>query len=170
MILYINGDAHSAGAQAKVPYNVAEDDFDLWYLGAAPHPANQDVTYGARLANILKARLILDTETGGTVEKIIAGARKFIGSNKFKEQLIVIIGWPKLTPEVAEFHQELNTLNVLHVFFSINKHNQEPFLIPETYTNWLTEQGHSQSNGFFDANAHQSWANVLIKYLVPLLK
>lgn len=168
-ILYVNGDNHTAAAYAKVPYRVAEDDVDLWYLGAAPHPQNQDSSYGARLASILKARLILDTETGGTTDQIIAGAKKFIGSNKFKEQLIVVIGWPEITSVVNEFHRELNTLNVPHVFFSITENNQEPFLIPDSYIKWLTDQGFTPSNGFFEATAHQAWANHLIPYLTRIL-
>lgn len=169
MILYVNGDLHTAGAHAVVPYSVAEDDFDLWYLGQAPHPANANVAYATRISQIVKARLVLDTETGGSTSKIIAGSQKFIGSNKFKEQLIVIIGWPKITPEVAEFHNQLNTLSVPHVFFSINTHNQEPFLIPESYLPWLSENGYQIINGYADAAGHQAWANHLISYLTKLL-
>ena len=169
MILYVNGDSHSAGAHAVVPFAKAEDDFDLWWLGAAPHPKNQEASYGACLAKLLKARLILDTETGGTVDQIIAGAQKFIGSNKFKEQLVVIIGWPEITPKVSEYHEMLNTLNVSHVFFSITAHNQEPFLTTDSYIDWLSGQGFTTSDGFFDYQAHQSWANYLLHYLTPLL-
>lgn len=170
MILYINGDHHTAAAYAKVPYRVAEDDVALWYLGVAPHPQNQDVSYGTRLAQILKARLILDTETGGTTEQIIAGAKKFIGSNKFKEQLVVIIGWPDITPAVNDYHEELNTINAPHVFFSINQNNQEPFLIPESYTEWLTARGFvPNEHGYFDSQAHQAWANHLLSYLTRIL-
>lgn len=118
---------------------------------------------------MLKAKLILDTERGGTVEQIIAGSRNFIGSNKFKEQLLVIIGWPEITTEVAEYHQELNTLDVPHLFFSINQNNQEPFLIAESYINWLVDHGFTASNGFFDAHAHQAWANHLATHLTKIL-
>lgn len=169
MILYVNGDVHSAGAHAVAPFTTAEEDFDLWYLGAAPHPKNQDASYGARLASILKARLILDTETGGNTAKIIAGAKKFIGSNKFKEQLVVIIGWPIITTDVAVFHEELNTLCVPHIFFSIKDHNQEPFLIPEAYLSLLTENGFIMENGFANSAGHQAWANHLIPHLTKLL-
>lgn len=169
MILYVNGDNHSAAAHAAAPFCCAEEDTQLWWMGAAPHPANLEVAYSTKLADILKARLILDTETGGTVDRIIAGATKFIGSNKFKEQLIAIIGWPEITSEVADYHESLNTLEVPHIFFSINEHNQEPFLIPDSYIKWLTNQGFTPSHGFFDAKAHQAWANHLIPYLTKLL-
>lgn len=169
MILYVNGDAHSAGGHANVPFVTADDDFDNWYLGAAPHPENIAATYGSRLASILKARLILDTETGGTTDRIITGAKKFIGSNKFKEQLIVIIGWPTITDAIASFHEELNTLEVPHVFFSIKENNQEPFLIPESYIKLLTENGFTATNGFFNGQAHQAWANHLLPYLTKLI-
>lgn len=169
MILYVNGDAHSAGAHAQVPFSCAEEDADLWWMGAAPHPLNQDVCYATRLANTLKARLVLDTETGGTVDQIIAGCTKFVGSNKFLEPIIVVIGWPEITPEVAELHHKLNTLKVQHLFFSIKNHNQEPFLIPESYTNFCNIQGFAPKNGFYGPDAHQAWANQLIPYLTKIL-
>lgn len=170
MILYVNGDAHTAAAYAAVPYSCAEQDVDLWWMGAAPHPANQDVSYATHLAKILKARLVLDTETGGTVGQIIAGTKKFIGSNKFLEPILVIIGWPEITPEVAEYHEKLNIIKVPHIFFSITEHHQESFLIPEPYIKFCNAAGFHQKNEFFGPDAHQAWANHLIKYIVPILK
>lgn len=169
MILYVNGDHHSAAAWAAVPYRLAEDDANLWWMGVAPHPGNQEVSYGNRLAQILKARLILDTETGGSVDQIISGSRKFVGSNKFKEQLIVIIGWPEITPAISEFHDELNTLEVPHIFFSIKDNNQEPFLIPEAYLSFLSKNGFQNDNGYINSAGHLAWAAHLIPYLTKIL-
>lgn len=169
MIIYANGDAHTAAAHAVAPYVCAEEDTELWWMGAAPHPQNQSAAFATRIAKVFKARLILDTETGGTTDKIISGCRKFVGSNKFLEPIIVIIGWPNITPEVADFHEQLNTIKVPHLFFSITEHNQESFLIPESYIKFCNSLGFIPSNGYYGPEAHQAWANHLIPHLTRLL-
>ena len=40
MILYVNGDSHTAAAEAVNPHAWAMDDGELFYMGRAPHPAN----------------------------------------------------------------------------------------------------------------------------------
>jgi hypothetical protein len=44
MILYVNGDSHTAAAEAVNPHAFAEDDSALFYLGRAPHPENLAVS------------------------------------------------------------------------------------------------------------------------------
>ena len=44
MILYVNGDSHTAGAEAVNPYAFAEDDPNLTHLGRLPHPDNLAVS------------------------------------------------------------------------------------------------------------------------------
>ena len=45
MMLYVNGDSHTAGAEAVNSHAFAEDDPDLFYLGRAPHPENLAVWF-----------------------------------------------------------------------------------------------------------------------------
>ena len=40
MILYVNGDSHTAAAEAVNPHAFAMDDGQLFYMGRAPHPEN----------------------------------------------------------------------------------------------------------------------------------
>ena len=46
MILYVNGDSHTAAAEAVNPHAFAMDDRPLFYLGRAPHPDNVSVSWG----------------------------------------------------------------------------------------------------------------------------
>ena len=45
MILYVNGDSHTAGAEAVNSHAFAEDDPALYHLGRLPHPENLEVSW-----------------------------------------------------------------------------------------------------------------------------
>ena len=49
MILYVNGDSHTAAAEAVNSYSFAEDDPALFYMGRVPHPANIAISWGKLL-------------------------------------------------------------------------------------------------------------------------
>jgi hypothetical protein len=53
--LYVNGDSHTAAAEAVNPHAFAEDDPELNYLGRLPHPANLAVRWGKLLSETFKA-------------------------------------------------------------------------------------------------------------------
>lgn len=71
MILYVNGDSHSAGAEAVNSFCFAEDDSQYRYLGRGPHPDNLAVSYGKILADKLGAELICDAESASSNHRII---------------------------------------------------------------------------------------------------
>jgi hypothetical protein len=52
MILYVNGDSHTAAAEAVTPHCFAQDEGDLYLLGRRPHPANLAVSWGQKLAKL----------------------------------------------------------------------------------------------------------------------
>ena len=54
MILYVNGDSHTAGAEAVNPHAFAEDDPTYEHLKRLPHPDNLAVSWGKRLSTMLK--------------------------------------------------------------------------------------------------------------------
>ena len=94
MKLYINGDSHSAAAEAVVPHAFAEDDQRWLYLGRAPHPSNAAVSWGRRLANTVKAVLHLDAESASSNERIRRTAREWINNNQaWLSETLVIIQW-----------------------------------------------------------------------------
>ena len=63
MILYVNGDSHTAAAEAVNPHAFAEDDSQYFYMGRAPHPDNIAVSWSRLLADTAKAILKCDAES-----------------------------------------------------------------------------------------------------------
>ena len=90
MLLYINGDSHSAGAEATNNYCFAEDDPLYHALGRVPHPDNERVSYGCNIANKLSAILYCDAESASSNSRIIRTTREYLETNIPD---FVIIGW-----------------------------------------------------------------------------
>lgn len=90
MILYVNGDSHSAGAEAVNSYCFANDDPLYWALGRQPHPDNERVSYGCLIANELGAVLHCDAESASSNDRMIRVTREYLKSHKPQA---IIIGW-----------------------------------------------------------------------------
>lgn len=90
MKLYVNGDSHSAAAEAVNSHAFANDDAKLASLGRRPHPDNLKVSYGQLLANQLGAELICDAESASSNDRIIRTTREYL---KTQRPDLVIIGW-----------------------------------------------------------------------------
>jgi hypothetical protein len=90
MILYVNGDSHSAGAEAVNAYCFANDDPFYHALGRIPHPDNERVSYGCNIANELFALLYCDAESASSNARIIRTTREYLRHNKPDA---IIIGW-----------------------------------------------------------------------------
>ena len=90
MILYANGDSHTAAAEAYVPFMSAQDDFNLWYMGNVAHPENQKVSFAAHLSETLKSRLFMAAENGSSNDRIIRTTREFVEQYKDQEELFVV--------------------------------------------------------------------------------
>lgn len=94
MILYVNGDSNSAGAEAVNSYCFAEDDPLYYGLGRQPHPDNLRVSYGCELANMMYAVLECDAESASSNDRIIRTTYEYLSNfpNNSKPDLVVI-GW-----------------------------------------------------------------------------
>jgi hypothetical protein len=90
VILYVNGDSHSAGAEAVNSYCFAEDDPFYYALGRIPHPENERASYGCNVANELFAILHCDAESASSNARIIRTTKKYLETTKPD---LVIIGW-----------------------------------------------------------------------------
>lgn len=90
MILYVNGDSHSAGAEAVNDYCFAEDDPFYHALGRIPHPDNERASYGCNIANELFAVLHCDAESASSNARIIRTTRQYLETITPD---FVIIGW-----------------------------------------------------------------------------
>jgi hypothetical protein len=90
-ILYVNGDSHSAGAEAVNDYCFAKDDRLYHGLGRQSHPDNLKVSYGCNIANELSAVLHCDAESASSNNRIIRTTREYIRNEGTPDA--VIIGW-----------------------------------------------------------------------------
>jgi hypothetical protein len=94
MMLYVNGDSHTAGAEAVNVHAFAEDDPELFYLGRSPHPANLAVTWGKILSLALRSVFRCDAESASSNSRIIRTTREWLaGGGKDHPDQLVIIQW-----------------------------------------------------------------------------
>ena len=94
MMLYVNGDSHTAAAEAVNTHAFAEDDPALFYLGRAPHPENLVVSWGKLLSLTLKAGFRCDAESASSNARIIRTTREWLsGGGANHPNLLVIIQW-----------------------------------------------------------------------------
>jgi hypothetical protein len=66
MILYVNGDSHTAAAEAVNQHAFAEDDGQYFYMGRAPHPNNLAVSWGKLLSLSLQVGFKCDAESASS--------------------------------------------------------------------------------------------------------
>ena len=92
MMLYVNGDSHTAAAEAVNPHAFAEDDKNLFYLGRAPHPDNLAVSWGRLLAYTLKCTFRCDAESASSNSRIMRTTMEWLSGagRDFADQLIII--------------------------------------------------------------------------------
>jgi hypothetical protein len=90
MILYVNGDSHTAAAEAVNLHAFAEDDGDLFYMGRAPHPANLKVSWGYRLGQTLKTSFQCGAESASSNQRIIRTTRDWLAQPRNQDALVVI--------------------------------------------------------------------------------
>ena len=97
MMVYVNGDSHSAGAEIANPYCFAEDDPLYWALGRKPHPDNIKLSYGCLIANELDAVLTCDAESASSNDRILRTTINTVSNKPVPD--LVIIGWSTIERE-----------------------------------------------------------------------
>jgi hypothetical protein len=93
MILYINGDSHTAGAEAVNVHAFAEDDSKYFYMGRAPHPDNLAVSWGTRLAGSLKCKPHIDAESASSNTRIIRTTKEWVEKQDRNYDIFAIVQW-----------------------------------------------------------------------------
>ena len=138
MILYVNGDSHTAAAEAVNQHAFAEDDPDLFYLGRAPHPANLAVSWGRMLADSLKATFKCDAESASSNTRILRTARIWADAHRHRRDMLMIIQWS--TWEREEWIIDGRP-------FQVNASGQDH--VPEShrdqYRTWITQLDYSHA-------------------------
>ena len=94
MILYVNGDSHTAAAEAVNNHAFAEDDTNYWHLERRPHPDNLAVSWGKLLAERLKANFYCDAESASSNDRIMRTTKQWIQNNdKNLYRTLIILQW-----------------------------------------------------------------------------
>ena len=119
MLIYINGDSHSAGAELYESQDgklvsFTEDDSKYWntigtYEGQVAHPECVKLSYGKKLANMLDAELICDAVSGSSNERICRSTIDYLNYG-FRPDLIVI-GWSTWEREEWEYDGRMWQIN-----------------------------------------------------------
>ena len=137
MILYVNGDSHSAGMEAVVSYGIADEDPKYRSLGKVPHPENAKASYGTKLAEMLSAQepvqeLVIQALPGCSNNTILKKTRGYIKRNSLKE-LFVVIGWTDWQREDIEHNSRYYTFNA-------SGFDTFPEDLQTRYKQWVIEQ------------------------------
>jgi len=93
MILYVNGDSHTAAAEAVNPHAFAEDDSALFYMGRAPHPDNLSVSWGKLLSLALHCSFHCGAESASSNDRILRTTRHWVEQQSHYQDVLVIIQW-----------------------------------------------------------------------------
>jgi hypothetical protein len=135
LILYVNGDSHSAGAEAVNSFAFANDDPLYLTLSRQPHPDNLKVSYGHILANNLGALLYCDAESASSNDRILRTTREYLRTNSPD---LIVIGW-------STWEREEIIFNDRYYQFSIGCHGIDwPLEVKKIYQNWLQSIDHKK--------------------------
>ena len=91
MIFYVNGDSHTAAAEAVNYCAFAEDDDRYNYLKRRPHPENLESSWGRVLSHYIKSAFQCDAESASSNDRILRTTREWIQKHPNTE--LVIIQW-----------------------------------------------------------------------------
>jgi hypothetical protein len=116
MILYVNGDSHTAAVQAVNNFCFANDDFSKVALGKKPHPDNLAVSWGAHLSKMLALALVCDAEAGCSNERILRTTYDYVNKLDPKQHTFIAIGWTNWT-RTEWFDDELNEMIQINANF-----------------------------------------------------
>jgi len=191
MILFVNGDSHTAAAEAVNPHAFAMDDGALFYLGRAPHPDNLSVSWGKLLSLALRSGFHCAAESAGSNARILRTTRAWVAEHKNNLQdILIIIQW-------STWEREEWLHNGVYYQVGSSGIDDVPQELQERYkqfvidTNWQlkTEQAHNEiwefhqeleaqgirhiffngNNDFSKITNHQDWNNTYIGPYDPAL-
>jgi len=142
-ILYVNGDSHSAGAEALNTFCFAEDDPKYKNFGRMPHPDNAYVSYGQLLAKRLDLNFKLDAESASSNDRILRTTNQYLTHGRPYTRA-VIIGWA--TWEREEFYWDKN-------YYQFTAGMQPdpawPGEVREHYRDWVIDANSEQNKEYW---------------------
>ena len=117
MILYVNGDSHTAAAEAVNTHGFAEDDGNLYHLGRQPHPDNLAVSWGHQLAKLLNFDFVCEAQSGGSNTRILRTTRAWLNQHQTQD-VFLIIQWSTWEREewlIDGKYYQVNSSGIDHV-------------------------------------------------------
>ena len=106
MILYVNGDSHTAAAEAVNPHAFAGDDGKLDPTDRRPHPDNLSVSWGYKLSKMIMNKFHCDAESASSNDRIIRTTKEWLSWHKLSEKKfkpLIIIQWSTWEREEWEY-------------------------------------------------------------------
>jgi hypothetical protein len=160
MLVYVNGDGHPGASYAVKDYAVSEDDFDLWYRGRQPHPANLAVAWPTAMRNHFQCEMVVESDIRNTAEDIVNQTTSYVDKNYRRTNLYVLIGFGQVNVEpFLSLSEYLKSINVRHIFYPTGD-----------YIRALRNNGIQLNHrGYFGADGHALWSNLLSKELTKML-
>jgi hypothetical protein len=161
MILYVNGDSHTAAAEAVNKHAFAMDDTDLFYMGRVPHPDNIAVSWGCLLANTLRASFHCGAESASSNYRIMRTTREWLATQTHNQDLFLIIQWSTWEREewlIGKTYYQVNGSGIDQVPKSHQKKYKE--FVGNIDWQSKTEQAHKDIWAF-----HQELKNQNIKHV-----
>ena len=152
MILYVNGDSHSAGAEIIRTFAFAADDPLFKHMGRKPHPECLKNSYGQNLARRLNAtQFICDAESGASNERILRTSQEFLTNSIHWDDVLIIIGWSTWEREEWSYDGE---------YIQINASGQDnvPGALQHRYKQWLLK----------DNNKEEEWHSIIHNFHLEL--
>jgi hypothetical protein len=145
MKLYVNGDSHTAAAEAVNSCAFAEDDGELRYLGRLPHPANLAVSWGKCLSQLIRASFYCDAESAASNQRIIRTTRDWINSHRDSlNQTLIVIQWSTWERQEWLIENEWLQINASGVDVVPESHQLKyKEFISTVDWNTVTEQAHT---------------------------
>lgn len=112
MILYTNGDSHTAAAECVNNHAFAEDDLRYFTMGRAPHPENLVHSWGKLLSNRLSCGFKCDAESASSNARIIRTTRDWLEKHANDiYRTLYVIQWSTWEREEWLIDDELYQIN-----------------------------------------------------------
>jgi hypothetical protein len=123
MKLIINGDSHTAGAEAVNAHAFAEDDGKYVYMGRSPHPDNLKASWGKKLGNMLNLATHVLAESASSNDRILRTTNDWLSTHP--SDVFVIIQWSTWEREEWNINGEYFQVNASGIDWVPESHKQQ---------------------------------------------
>ena len=131
MKLFVNGDSHTAAAEAVNSFAFAKDDRQYADLGTQPHPDNLNVSWGKQLADMLEAEFICEAESGSSNNRIIRTTLNWLTKQQEFDDIFIAIQWSTWERDEWHYNGEYYQVNASGI-------DEVPEALQEKYKKFIT--------------------------------